>query len=111
MSRALWFAAGAGATLYASRKARRVKEAFTADGLRDRAGALALGARLARDEIAQGKVEKESELRERLGLAPLQATPQLEAGRHRAAAPTGPTGAALTTRTPVSTEAQEGSTH
>lgn len=107
MSRALWFAAGAGATLYASRKARRVREAFTADGLRDRAGALALGARLARDEIAQGRVEKESELRERLGLAPLATTPQLAGpapGRHRAATP-------ANELPNVTTEAQEGSTH
>lgn len=71
MSRLLWFAAGAGATLYASAKARRAAEAVSVDGLRDRAQALALGARMVRDEVAQGRAEKEHELRERFGLAPV----------------------------------------
>jgi|SRR5688572_11525865 hypothetical protein len=78
MSRTLWFAAGAGATIYAMNRARRVREAFTADGLRDRANGLALGARLFREEVAQGRVEKETELRERFGLVP-HGMPELEA--------------------------------
>lgn len=78
MSRTLWFAAGAGATIYAMNRARRVREAFTADGLRDRAKGLALGARLFREEVAQGRVEKETELRERFGLVP-HGMPELEA--------------------------------
>ena len=78
MSRTLWFAAGAGATLYAVNRARRVREAFTADGLRDRANGLALGARLFREEVEQARVEKETELRERFGLVP-HGIPQLEA--------------------------------
>ncbi|MEZ5191145.1 MAG: DUF6167 family protein [Nocardioides sp.] len=36
MRRGLWFVAGAGAGVYATACARRVAEAFTADGLRDR---------------------------------------------------------------------------
>jgi hypothetical protein len=84
MSRPLWFAAGAGAAIYAMNRARRVREALTPDGLRDRAQGLALGARLFRDEVAQGRTEKETELRERLGLVS-QGTPELETGgRHRA---------------------------
>ncbi|WP_067431948.1 DUF6167 family protein [Nocardioides jensenii] len=85
MSRALWFVAGAGASVYAMNKARRLRDSFTVDGLRDRASSLALGARLIRDEVAQGKADKETELRQRLGLVP-DGTPQLEsaaAGRHR----------------------------
>jgi hypothetical protein len=78
MSRTLWFAAGAGATLYAVNRARRVREAFTADGLRDRANGLALGARLFREEVEQGRLEKEAELRERFGLVP-HGIPELEA--------------------------------
>ena len=78
MSRTLWFAAGAGATIYAMNRARRVREALTADGLRDRANGLALGARLFREEVAQGRVEKETELRERFGLVP-HGIPELEA--------------------------------
>lgn len=78
MSRTLWFAAGAGATIYAMNRARRVREAFTADGLRDRANGLALGARIIREEVAQGRVEKEAELRERFGLVP-HGIPELEA--------------------------------
>jgi hypothetical protein len=70
MARTLWFAAGAGAAVYAMNRARRVREAFTADGLHDRLQGLTLGARLFRDEVAQGRAEKETELRERLGLVP-----------------------------------------
>ena len=71
MSRALWFVAGAGAGVYGMVKARRAQQALTPDGLRDRAGSLALGARMLRDEVAQAKAEKEHELRERLGLPQL----------------------------------------
>ena len=70
MKRGLWFVAGAGAGIYASVRARRVKEAFTADGLSDRWHALTLGARMFRDEVAQGQAEAETELRERFGLVP-----------------------------------------
>jgi len=68
--RGLWFAAGAGTAVYTMARARRVKEAFTRDGLSDRWHALTLGARLLRDEVAQGRAEAETELRERFGLVP-----------------------------------------
>jgi hypothetical protein len=71
MSRSLWFVAGAGAGVYGMVKARRAQQALTPDGLRDRAGSLALGARMLRDEVAQARAEKELELRERLGLPQL----------------------------------------
>ena len=71
----LWFAAGVGAGVYGMVKARRVQEALTPDGLRDRASSLALGARMIRDEVAQARVDKEHELRDRLGLPPLAARP------------------------------------
>ncbi|MEU0314671.1 DUF6167 family protein [Nocardioides sp. NPDC006273] len=64
MRGAIWFVAGAGAGVYAMVKGRRAAEAFTADGLRDRAQALGVGARMFRDELATGKAEKEIELRE-----------------------------------------------
>lgn len=86
MRRGLWFVAGAGTAVYAMVRGRRVAEAFTVDGLKDRLGALEVGARLFRDEVAQGSAEKESELRERLGLVP-HGTPELSAGRHRAETP------------------------
>jgi hypothetical protein len=66
----LWFVAGAGAGVYATFRARRVKEAFTAEGLSDRWQALVLGARMLRDEVAQGQAEAETELRDRFGLVP-----------------------------------------
>ena len=69
MSRGLWFVAGAGAGVYAMTRARRVAEAFTADGLRDRLHALDVGARMFRDEVAAARGEREPELRRRLGLA------------------------------------------
>jgi uncharacterized protein HemX len=76
MSRALWFVAGAGAGVYGMVKARRAQQALTPDGLRDRAGSLALGARMLRDEVAQARAEKELELRERLGLPQLTSAPK-----------------------------------
>jgi Family of unknown function (DUF6167) len=94
--RGLWFVAGAGAGIYASVRARRVKEAFTADGLSDRWHALALGARMFRDEVAQGQAEAETGLRERFGLVP-HGRPELAAPRgfetlaERAAPPAEPT--------------------
>jgi Family of unknown function (DUF6167) len=68
--RGLWFAAGAGAGAYVVVRTRRLAEAFTGKGLADRWQALALGARLFRDEVAQGRAEAEFELRERFGLVP-----------------------------------------
>lgn len=86
MTRGLWFVAGAGAGVYAMVRARRVKEAFSADGLSDRWHALSLGARMLRDEVAQGQAEAETQLRQRFGLGP-DGAPQLvtsAAGRHAA---------------------------
>jgi hypothetical protein len=78
--RGLWFVAGAGAGVYASVRARRVKEAFTPEGLSDRWHALALGARMFRDEVVQGQAEAETELRERFGLVP-HGRPELSSAR------------------------------
>ncbi|MCW2775420.1 MAG: hypothetical protein JWN91_3746 [Nocardioides sp.] len=89
MRRGLWFVAGAGAGIYVMVRGRRAAEALTVDGLKDRAGALGVGARMFRDEVAQGRTEKESELRERLGLVP-HGRPELEGGRHKAVAPSTP---------------------
>lgn len=70
MSRSIWFVAGAGAGVFAMSRARRAAEALTADGLRDRLSGLGVGVRLFRDEVAAGRAEKETELRERMGLFP-----------------------------------------
>jgi Family of unknown function (DUF6167) len=70
MSRGVWFVAGAGAGIYAMVRGRRLAEAFTADGLGDRLHALTVGARIFRDEVAQGQAEAETGLRERFGLVP-----------------------------------------
>ena len=86
MRRGLWFVAGAGTAVYVMVRGRRAAEAFTVDGLKDRLGALEVGARMLRDEVAQGQAEKESELREKLGLVP-HGTPELEGGRHKAVSP------------------------
>jgi hypothetical protein len=68
--RGIWFIAGAGAGVYLTVRARRIAEVFTVDGLSDRMHALAHGARLFRDEVAQGQAEAEMDLRERFGLVP-----------------------------------------
>ena len=72
MSRALWFVAGAGVGVYGMVRGRRVAEAFTPDGLRDRANGLQLGLRLVRDEVATASAEKEIELRAKYGLAKVE---------------------------------------
>jgi hypothetical protein len=91
MSRGLWFAAGAGAGIYAMVRGRRAAEVLTYDGLHDRLGALTLGARLFRDEVAQGRAEAEPQVRARLQAAApppsttpgsSTTTPELERGTH-----------------------------
>jgi hypothetical protein len=69
MRRGFWFVAGAGAGVYVVVKARRAAETFTPDGLRDRVSGLGVGAHLFADEVRAGMTERETELRERLGLA------------------------------------------
>lgn len=59
------FSAGVAAGIYGVVKVRRVAEAFTPDGMRDRIGAAVLGARMFRDEVAQGQADAETHLRER----------------------------------------------
>lgn len=78
MNRGLWFVAGAGFGVYAMVRGRRAAETLTVEGLQDRWSALAHGARLVRDEVAQGRAEAEPDLRARLGLA-IDTTPELEA--------------------------------
>jgi hypothetical protein len=79
MGRPLWFVAGAGVGVYAAARARRAAEALTADGLRDRLRGWQAGARLFAEEVHQGRAERETELREQLGLRP-HGTPELESG-------------------------------
>jgi hypothetical protein len=76
MNRMVWFAAGAGAGVYAMVRARRAAEVLTPEGLSDRLAGLSVGLRLLRDEVSTGMVEKENDLRERLGIT--------LAGSHRA---------------------------
>ncbi len=66
MSRGLWFAAGAGAGMYAVARARRVAEALSLDGLRDRVDAALVGARMLRDEAVAGHAEREQQLRQQM---------------------------------------------
>jgi hypothetical protein len=68
MSRMLWFAAGAGVGVYALARVRRVAEVLTADGLADRMAGWSVGLALFREEVRAGAVEKENDLRDRLGL-------------------------------------------
>jgi hypothetical protein len=70
MKRGFWFAAGAGAGVYAMVRGRRAAEAFTPEGLADRLQGWQVGARLIRDEFTAASNEREIELRERYGLLP-----------------------------------------
>ncbi|RNM11005.1 DUF6167 family protein [Nocardioides pocheonensis] len=69
MRRGFWFVAGAGAGVYVMVRARRAAETFTPDGFRDRIAGLGVGAHLFADEVRAGMTERETELRQRLGLA------------------------------------------
>ena len=70
MGRPLWFVAGAGVGVYAAARARRLADSLTADGMRDRLRGWQVGARIFADEVHQGRAERETELRDRLGLRP-----------------------------------------
>jgi len=70
VNKGLWFIAGSAAGAYAVTRARRTAEAFTYDGLHDRLSGLFVGARLFAAEVRAGADEKETELRDRLELAP-----------------------------------------
>jgi hypothetical protein len=63
------FAAGAAAGVYATVKVRRLAESFTPDGIHDRISALALGARLMREEFVQGAADAEADIRQRYAAA------------------------------------------
>ncbi|WP_435771064.1 DUF6167 family protein [Nocardioides sp. SYSU DS0651] len=65
MRAGVWFAAGAAAGAYGVVRAKRIVEAFTVDGMRDRVGAVFVGARMLREEVAQGSADAEAQLRER----------------------------------------------
>lgn len=80
MSRLVWFAAGAGAGVYAVTRVRRVAEAFTPEGLADRLAGLSLGLHLFRDEVRAGMAEKEKDWRDRLAIAPHGALGELPRG-------------------------------
>lgn len=69
MSRAVYFVAGTAAGVYAAVRAKRIAEAVSIDGLRDRVGAAVVGARIFRDEVAQGRADAETGLRERQRIA------------------------------------------
>ncbi|GAB2981367.1 DUF6167 family protein [Nocardioides montaniterrae] len=68
MKRGVWFGAGVAAGVYGVVKVQRIAEAFSPDGIRDRLGALGMGARLMREEMVQGQADAEAGLRERYGL-------------------------------------------
>ncbi|MFC7502450.1 DUF6167 family protein [Nocardioides sp. GCM10030258] len=76
MKSGLWFAAGATAGVYGMVKVRRLAEALTPDGMRDRVNAAFVGARIFRDEVVQGQVDAETQLREHFRA--------VEAGQRRA---------------------------
>ncbi len=79
MSRSLWFVAGAGAGVYVATRVRRLTQSLTVDGLRDRGSGLAAAGRVFREEVAAGRAERETELRERLHLVP-DGRPELTPG-------------------------------
>jgi hypothetical protein len=80
MNRAVWFAFGAGAGVYAMSRARRAVEVLTPEGLADRLSGLSVGAHLFGAEVRAGMAEKENDLRERVGLTLHVTHPELADG-------------------------------
>ena len=70
MKAGLWFVAGAGVGIYGIIRGRRAAEALTVDGMTDRLKGAQVGWQMFREEVAEGRAEKETELRERFSLAP-----------------------------------------
>ena len=84
--RAVWFAAGAAAGVYATTKVRQAAEAVTVDGIHDRLTGWFAGARVLRDEVRLAAADKETELRHRLTAVPdgsdMDNVRQLDGRRH-----------------------------
>lgn len=81
MSRVFWFAVGAGGGVYAMLRTRRLAERFTPEGIRDQVGAARVGLRVFGEEVQQGMAERETALRDQLGLPdPGQQAPELTPG-------------------------------
>ena len=80
MKGGLWFVAGAGVGIYAVVRGRRAAEILTVDGMTDRLKGAQVGLQMFREEVAQGRSEKETELRERFALAPHGGPRELEKG-------------------------------
>ncbi|UMG92642.1 DUF6167 family protein [Nocardioides sp. TF02-7] len=76
IGRGAWFAAGAAAGVYGVVKVRRLVEAFTVDGMRDRVGAAVVGVRLLREEVGQGMADAEQDLRRRYEVAAARRGPR-----------------------------------
>lgn len=70
MGRAFWFAAGAGAGLWTTFKARRLAYRLTPEGVTDQVATLGLGARAFAEEVRVGMAEREAEIAQELALAP-----------------------------------------
>jgi hypothetical protein len=88
--KALWFAAGTAAGVYATTKVRRAAEALTVDGIHDRLTGWFAGARVIGEELRAGAWEKETELRARMALVPDEADNVLQLdGRRRTDEKTG----------------------
>ena len=68
MRRGVWFGAGMAAGAYGVVRARRFLQAFTPDGIRDRLSGLGAGVRVFGEEMRTGMAERETELRDRIGL-------------------------------------------
>ena len=81
IGRALWFAAGAGAGLWTTLKARRVAYRLTPVGVTDQVATWGLGARAFAAEVRLGMAEREAEIADDLGL------PLGDAGSARARGP------------------------
>jgi hypothetical protein len=77
MRRLFWVAVGAAAGVYAVRKVQKTLHAYSPSGLAQRAGGLGDSLRGFADDVRLGMAEREAELREALGMEPVDAVAPL----------------------------------
>ena len=69
MRRLFWVAVGAAAGVYAVRKVQKTLQAYSPSGLAERAGGVGDQLRGFAEEVRAGMAQRETELREALGMA------------------------------------------
>lgn len=79
MRRLFWVAVGAAAGVYAVRKVQKTLHSYSPSGLAERAGGIGDTLKAFADEVWAGMAEREAELRDALGIEPVNELTPAEA--------------------------------